>query len=280
MEATKALTTAEADKLEKFEAVIGKGMSSFLEVGNALAEIKQGKLYRSTYKTFENYCDKRWGFTRQRAHQLVYAADMAEELKAEVAKVKMSTQVDKTVPVANERQARELSRLPDNFRLDAWEKAVSRADGGAVSVAKVRAVVDETLAELMDDGEPNEPENEPVETESQLENEPEHEPNVMTDAVGNVITDPAITAVFGQVDTLKDLQRRIQSLRKDTAALADQPIGVHLRIQQIDMDLKSCWSAVKFAIPFALCPAGAGEKWEEIGWVTKDQYESWKKTQA
>ena len=276
MEATKALTTAEADKLEKFEAVIGKGMSSFLEVGNALAEIKQGKLYRSTYKTFENYCDKRWGFTRQRAHQLVYAADMAEELKAEVAKVKMSTQVDKTVPVANERQARELSRLPDNFRLDAWQEAVKRAegDGGTVKVAIVRGVVDETLADLN-----GEPESEP-ETQAEAEPEPEPEqPDVMTDGLGNVIEDLAIVAIFSQVDTLKDLQRRIQSLRKDIAALADQPIGVQLRAQQLDMDLKSCWSAVKFAVPYALCPPGAGEKWEKIGWVTKDQYESWKKSQ-
>lgn len=53
---------------------------------------------RETHDTFEAYCRERWGFSRQRAHQIVEAAKVAEVL---------STIVNTRLPT-NEAQAREL----------------------------------------------------------------------------------------------------------------------------------------------------------------------------
>jgi len=74
LEASTDLTAAEADRLVELEQAVDRGLQTFVEVGLALAEIRDGKLYRASYDTFERYCHERWGFTRQRARQFIDAA--------------------------------------------------------------------------------------------------------------------------------------------------------------------------------------------------------------
>lgn len=67
--------------LGHFEQIIETGLTSFLDVGNALLEIQAGRLYlQSNHKTFEDYCRERWGLTRGRAYQLMGAAETVEAL--------------------------------------------------------------------------------------------------------------------------------------------------------------------------------------------------------
>lgn len=49
-------------KLDECEAVIASAETIFVEVGNALHEINEGRLYSARYSTFENYVVLRWGF--------------------------------------------------------------------------------------------------------------------------------------------------------------------------------------------------------------------------
>ena len=67
-------------QLPELEAIIERGLASFIEVGNALIEIRDGRMYGSEYETFEEYVDKRFGFTRQRAYQLIDATKTAAEM--------------------------------------------------------------------------------------------------------------------------------------------------------------------------------------------------------
>jgi hypothetical protein len=46
--------------LAQCEGVIERGMKSFIEVGTALLKIRDERLYRENYGTFEEYCRKRW----------------------------------------------------------------------------------------------------------------------------------------------------------------------------------------------------------------------------
>jgi hypothetical protein len=89
------------ERLAELEKVIAKGRKTFVEVGRALAEIRDTRLYRREYSGFEEYCQKKWGWTRQRAYQLMDAAE-----------VQMSTAVD----ISSERAARELGRVPTEQR--------------------------------------------------------------------------------------------------------------------------------------------------------------------
>ncbi len=53
---------------------------AFYEAGKALKEIRDRRLYRSTHKTFEEYCLERFGFTRMAACYKIAAAKVIDNL--------------------------------------------------------------------------------------------------------------------------------------------------------------------------------------------------------
>jgi hypothetical protein len=71
--------------------MLEKGLTPFIDVGQALAEIRDKGLYRTSYRTFEAYCKERWGMSWQRAFQLVSAAKVVGNIETE-----MSTWVDRS----------------------------------------------------------------------------------------------------------------------------------------------------------------------------------------
>lgn len=112
------LTAAEVDYLAQCEETISHGLQTFIEVGTALAMIRDNRLYRAEHATFEAYCADRWGFTDRRARQLIDAAAIGT-----------------MVPVESERQARELARIPEAERAEVWRQTVERTDGKPTAAA-------------------------------------------------------------------------------------------------------------------------------------------------
>ena len=55
------LTPAELENLNRLEAVAQHGLDTYVEVGNALAEIRDRHLYRDSHPSFETYARERWG---------------------------------------------------------------------------------------------------------------------------------------------------------------------------------------------------------------------------
>jgi protein gp37 len=127
---TDAGPLAAAHELARHEATIGRGLSTFVEVGRALVAIRDGRLYRGTHATFEEYCRQRWDFDRTRAYQLIDAAGVVD---------RVSTIVD--TPPATESQARPLARLPVAEQPAAWARAVDTAPNGRVTATHVARVV-------------------------------------------------------------------------------------------------------------------------------------------
>ena len=70
------------EELKTCEVVIEKGKQTFIEVGNALREIRDRKGYRHQYGTFEDYCKQRWGFSVRTGKNLIDAAKTSENLQA------------------------------------------------------------------------------------------------------------------------------------------------------------------------------------------------------
>jgi len=116
------LTREEAIALADCEQRIETGMKTFVEVGMALAAIRDSRLYRATHETFEEYCAERWGFTGRRGRQLIEAAEIGT-----------------IVPVQNEGQARALAKVPESERAEVWAETLERTDGKptAAAVAEV-----------------------------------------------------------------------------------------------------------------------------------------------
>jgi hypothetical protein len=68
--------------LHDLERIIEEGearrKASYRKTGKALCEIKSRGLFKETHRTWQDYVTKRWGFSRQRAHQLMQAWAEAE----------------------------------------------------------------------------------------------------------------------------------------------------------------------------------------------------------
>lgn len=139
-----------AMELETKEQIIEQGKQAFVEVGTALAEIRDRHGYRLLgYETFEEYCRVRWGWSRQSAAYYMDAASVVRLLPAE-----MSSQLDITAAAELSRLARP-SENGDKRRkhidAEAVRAVAGNVDFGKVTVKQVAAQVDEVIREWKHD---------------------------------------------------------------------------------------------------------------------------------
>jgi len=120
------LSTDETTLLATCEATIRSGLQTFVEVGHALLEIRDSRLYRQTHVTFEAYCEQEWQLSRRHAYELIDAAGVAEAMCAIGAQSSQPT---------SERQARELVGLPPEQAAEVMRTA---AETGKVTAATIR----------------------------------------------------------------------------------------------------------------------------------------------
>jgi hypothetical protein len=121
---TEILPAAEAAQLAQHETAIERGIKAFYEVGSALTDIRDRKLYRAEYGTFEEYAAKRWGMSRSHAYRMIEAAGVVSPIG------------DTGLPLpSNEGQARELSRVPETERAAVWAATIERTDGKPTAAA-------------------------------------------------------------------------------------------------------------------------------------------------
>jgi hypothetical protein len=138
------LTRDELRRLKECERVIERGLATFYEVGNALAEIRESQLYRISYATFEDYCREKWDMSRFYAHRLIDAAQVVENL----------------LPIGNiplnEAQARELSPYEAEVQKAVWHVALNTAPTNGegkplVTASHIRSVAN-VLTEVVKGG--------------------------------------------------------------------------------------------------------------------------------
>lgn len=126
------MSDSEAQRLGELEGVIQRGLNTFVDVGNALLEIRDSRLYRAEFGTFEDYCIGKWNMQRAYAYRLISAAEVVSNLSP----------IGDILPSV-ETQARPLTRLEPEQQREAWAKAVETAPNGKVTAAHVQSVVDE-----------------------------------------------------------------------------------------------------------------------------------------
>lgn len=96
---TTELTEHETTLLNECESVIQKGIESFKDTWSALLEIRNSKLYRKEFKTFDEYCLVKWDFSKNYVNKNIRALKTLNNL---------GTMVPKTI---TERQLRPLTSL-------------------------------------------------------------------------------------------------------------------------------------------------------------------------
>lgn len=137
---TAPLTEAERTRLAQHEETIRAGLQTFHEVGTALLDIRDSRLYREEYTSFEAYCESRWNMKRNYANKLIAAAEVMDNLKGTTG----------TLP-ENERQVRELAKMAPEAQLAAWATAVETAPGGKVTANHI-AIVASVFENMLETG--------------------------------------------------------------------------------------------------------------------------------
>ncbi len=127
---TEELTENEEQERHRLELKVER---AFVEAGTALRQLRDGRLYRSTHKTFEEYCRDRFRFQRRHCYQLIEAAGVVDNLCANGAQI---------LPTS-ERQVRFLTKLEPINQFSTWQKAVEIADGRVPSGKIVKGIVEQ-----------------------------------------------------------------------------------------------------------------------------------------
>jgi hypothetical protein len=124
------LTPAERAELAALEIAIRDDQRVFAAMGERLMRIRDARLYRENYATFEDYCLNRWGFSRRTGYDLMQTAEDAARVQ-EVAHISPTRE-----------QARELAPL----RTDAKAMAAALTEahelyGPGATGTQVREIV-------------------------------------------------------------------------------------------------------------------------------------------
>ncbi len=107
---------------------------AFYTAGKALKELRNRRLYRSTHKTFEEYCRDRFGYSRRHPYYLIEAAAVVDNL---------SEKCEPMVHIlpTSERQVRPLTQLQPDQQSEVWQQAVTEAGGKVPSGRIIKDIV-------------------------------------------------------------------------------------------------------------------------------------------
>ncbi|WP_193199936.1 hypothetical protein [Nostoc sp. MG11] len=112
---------------------------AFFEAGKALAELRDRRLYRSSHRTFEDYCRDRFGHSRQKSNYLIAAADVYENLTTiccqNLPPEDLTTNRLQILPTS-EGQVRPITKLEPQEQWEVWQTAVELA-GGKVPTGRI-----------------------------------------------------------------------------------------------------------------------------------------------
>jgi hypothetical protein len=122
---------------------------AFYQAGKALSELRSRRLYRSTHKTFDTYCQDRFGFTRRHSDYLIAGAVVVENLQLRRTihsqnefNENLRTIHSQLLPTKLE-QIKPLTGLKPDTQRQVWDKAVETANGKVPSGRIVKGIVEQ-----------------------------------------------------------------------------------------------------------------------------------------
>lgn len=140
---TESLTDDEIQRRQHLERKVER---SFYEAGTALKELRDSRLYRDRWHTWENYIADRFGFKRNYANKQIAAAEVVDSLiqnyEAQGTNSTLSVTLTGTLPTT-ETQVRPLTSLDPEDRPKVWKTAVDKANGKVPTEKLVKEAVKE-----------------------------------------------------------------------------------------------------------------------------------------
>ena len=223
----------ESERLAELEKTIGRGQKTFVEVGLALAEIRDLRLYKREYSNFAEYCQKKWGWTRQYVNYQIAGAKVKAELPEKVATI-----------VATEAQARELGKIPADDRAGVVQAIVD--EGKPVTAKEIRR----HLAP---------PPMQPNGAQGTARPTPPP-PSQVVDATGWPIPTQLIPLWnrSGEVQEMLTVLSRVKGALRSAQENKDM-LFAEVCFSSALSQLDQAWTDIKTAKPFAVCPTCQGQ---------------------
>ncbi len=142
VEVLEELTESEAADRHQLELKVER---AFFIAGQALAELRERKLYRSTHRSFEQYCRERFSFTHRHVNYLIAGSQVVYNLQtgtngSQTKNTHLGTNSSQILPTS-ERQVRPLTTLEPDIQCEVWQQAVEQA-GGIPSGRIVKGIVE------------------------------------------------------------------------------------------------------------------------------------------
>ena len=128
-------TASEESEFQKCEAIVRESWTHFARVGEALATIRDKKLYKDEYPDFETYCRERWCIGHSQAWRYISGAQVHKTLGTVPG-----------IPLPEfEAKVRPLVGLADDLAQEAWLHALSWCRDGHVPARFVKRAVKQVL---------------------------------------------------------------------------------------------------------------------------------------
>jgi hypothetical protein len=123
VEVVEELTEEEASDRHRLELKVER---AFVEAGKALAELRNRKLYRSTYQSFEDYCQDRFGYTRYSAYYKIAASEVFDNLLTK-SQQNSAIESDQILPT-KETQVRPLTKVSRRSNLKCGSRLLQQPE--------------------------------------------------------------------------------------------------------------------------------------------------------
>lgn len=220
-------TQVDIADFKRIEVEIEKDQAAFLRVGSLLVEVRDRKLYGIVADTFEDYVRDRWGWSKQRAYQLIAAKSLVEDLPEKGKQI-----------VDSEGKARALSAVPPRRRMRVIRDAVASAPNGKPTARHI-----EEAAQRDTSPPPKKPE----------------QKDILLDATGWPVPDNLVplferfTEVkqhLNSIAAIRGMLRRVQENKDQLWSI------VNFSATMIDLD--RAFQEIKQAVPYAVCPYCSG----------------------
>jgi hypothetical protein len=223
----------ESKRLAELEKMIARGKQTFVEVGLALAEIRDLRLYKREYGSFSEYCREKWGWEKSYAYYMIEGAEVVKALPE-----KVSTIVD------TESQVRELAKIPAEDRAGVVQAIVD--EGKPVTAAEIKRRIPPPI--------------QPGGAQGTARPTLPPPPAQVLDATGW----PIPTQLIPLWQRANEVQEMLTTLSRVKGALRSAQENRDLLFAEVNFSsalsqLDQAWYDVKTAKPFAVCPTCQGQ---------------------
>lgn len=142
-EEAKALNNQERELLAQCESTIQQHFETFKEAGAALQQIRELRLYRENFVSFDEYCRAKWDMTKTQANRIISASKVSEDL------AKTLPKAHEVIEHLTESAVRPLTMLTPKARLQVMRRVVKETPTArAITAAHITQVAKELAPDV------------------------------------------------------------------------------------------------------------------------------------